>query len=275
MAIIRSVGVGRSRGSVGELTYRVVRGRTIGSQKVGSRAATRGIGNGTIQNAIFGIISTYMDIHSDDIALSFNKTRYGSARNYFMRINWSALRSAVLSLAQQAMINGYLPPVDAIEDAITAYATANPTKILRVKLTGFDVVYLTGVWNSEDNPISGGAIDALGTGTAHTYTGSSSYDAPIALSLTYHAGAVISRPSGTVTVSSAALIDAPTSIVFLGNGGTPLASQPTVTGISYSNHAVTYSSTAVSGATAVMFDSIYLRLTSAYTENSNDDTDPV
>jgi len=275
MAIIRSVGIGRSRGSAGEITYRVVRGRTIGSQKVGSRASTRGIGNGTIQNAIFGIISMYMDVHSTDIDLSFNKTKYGSSRNYFMKINWSALRAAVYSLANTAMSNGYLPPIDEVEAAIVAYATANPTKILRVKLTGFDVVYLTGEWSSEDNPISGGAVDGLGTGTAHTVSGSTVYDAPVALSLSYHAGAVITRPAGTASVTSNVFVAAPASIVFVGNGGNPLSPQPSVSNITFSEHTVTYTSGAVTGATAVMFDNVYIRLTSAYTSSSDDDTDPV
>ena len=41
MAIIRSMGVGSAKKSMGNVTYRTVRGRTVGSQKVASRPLTR------------------------------------------------------------------------------------------------------------------------------------------------------------------------------------------------------------------------------------------
>lgn len=271
MAIVRSIGVGKSRGSVGNLTYRVVRGRTISSEKVGERPTTRGIGSGSVQNALFGMVAMYMDAHATDIQVSFNKTQYGSQRNYFMKLNFAALRSALLSLASTAKLNGFLPTLDVIESAVSGYATANPTKIIRVKLTGFDMKYLTGVWNSEDNPVSGGSVDSLGVGVVRVTASLGEYNAPCAFSLNYHSGALITRPAGAVAIQGAAITGVPASIVYLGANGTPLATQPTISGKAFVAGVLNYTAGAVAGATAVKLDDVYLRLTSAYVFSEIDD----
>lgn len=271
MAIVRSIGVGKSRGSVGNLTYRVVRGRTISSEKVGERPTTRGIGSGSVQNALFGMVAMYMDAHASDIQVSFNKTQYGSQRNYFMKLNFAALKIALLSLASTAKQMGSLPSLDVIESAISDYATANPTKIIRVKLTGFDMKYLAGVWSSEDNPVSGGGVDSLGVGVVRVTTSAGEYNAPCAFSLNYHSGALITRPAGAVAIQGAAITGVPASIVYLGANGTPLASQPTISGKTFVSGVLNYTVTAVTGATAVKLDNTYLRLTSAYVFTEADD----
>lgn len=271
MAIVRSIGVGKSRGSVGNLTYRVVRGRTISSEKVGERPTTRGIGSGSVQNALFGMVAMYMDAHATDIQVSFNKTQYGSQRNYFMKLNFAALKIALLSLASTAKQMGSLPSLDVIESAISDYATTNPTKIIRVKLTGFDMKYLAGVWSSEDNPVSGGGVDSLGVGVVRVTASAGEYNAPCAFSLNYHSGALITRPAGAVAIQGAAITGVPASIVYLGANGTPLASQPTISGKAFVSGVLNYTVTAVTGATAVKLDNTYLRLTSAYVFTEADD----
>ena len=271
MAIVRSIGVGKSRGSVGNLTYRVVRGRTISSEKVGERPTTRGIGSGSVQNALFGMVAMYMDAHATDIQVSFNKTQYGSQRNYFMKLNFAALKIALLSLASTAKQMGSLPSLDVIESAINDYATANPTKIIRVKLTGFDMKYLAGVWSSEDNPVSGGGVDSLGVGVVRVTAAAGEYNAPCAFSLNYHSGALITRPAGAVAIQGAAITGVPASIVYLGANGTPLASQPTISGKAFVSGVLKYTVTAVTGATAVKLDNTYLRLSSAYVFTEADD----
>ena len=271
MGIVRSMGVGKTRGSVGNMTYRVVRGRTISSEKISERPATRGIGSGSVQNALFGMVAMYADAHATDIQVSFNKTQYGSQRNYFMKLNFGALRSALLSLASTAKLNGFLPTLDAIETAVSDYATANPTKILRVKLAGFDKKYLTGPWSSEDNPVSGGSVDSLGAGVVRVVASTGEYNAPCAFSLNYHSGALITRPAGSVAIQGAAITGVPASIVYLGANGTPLASQPTISGKAFVSGVLNYAVTAVTGATAVKLDDVYLRLTSAYVFTEIDD----
>ena len=273
MAIVRSIGVGKSRGSVGNMTYRVVRGRTISSEKVGERPTTRGIGSGSVQNALFGMVAKYADAHATDIQVSFNKTQYGSQRNYFMKLNFGALKSALLSLAGTAKATGSLPSLDVIETAVSDYATSNPTKIIRVKLAGYDMKYLAGVWSSEDNPVSGGGVDSLGAGVVRVTTATGEYNAPSAFSLSYHSGALITQPAGAVAIQGAAIQGVPASIVYLGSNGIPLASQPTITGKAFVAGVLNYTASAVSGATAIKLDETYMRLTSAYVFTEADDNE--
>ena len=271
MGVVRSMGVGKTRGSVGNMTYRVVRGRTISSEKVGERPTTRGIGSGSVQNALFGMVAKYADAHATDIQVSFNKTQYGSQRNYFMKLNFGALKSALLSLAGTAKATGSMPDLDVIETAVSDYATSNPTKIIRVKLAGYDMKYLTGVWSSEDNPVAGGGVDSLGAGVVRVTTATGEYNAPSAFSLSYHSGALITQPAGAVAIQGAAIQGVPANIVYLGANGIPLASQPTITGKAFVAGVLNFTASAVSGATAIKLDETYMRLTSAYVFTEADD----
>ena len=271
MGVVRSMGVGKTRGSVGNMTYRVIRGRCVSSARIGKRPLTRGLASGSLQNALFGMVAMYMDAHASDINVSFNKTQYGSRRNYFMKLNFAALKSALLSLAGTAKATGSLPALDVIESAVSVYATANPTKIIRVKLTGFDMKYLTGIWSSEDNPVSGGSVDSLGVGTVRATASLAQYDAPCAFSLNYHSGALITRPAGAVAIQGAAITGVPASIVYLGANGTPLAPQPAISAKAFVAGVLKYTAGAVTGATAVKLDDVYLRLTSAYVSTELDD----
>lgn len=149
MAIINSMGVGRARKSMGNVTYRTVRGRTIGSQKVTPGAVTRvpSAGQSSRQN-VFALINRFMALHGQSIDESFNKTTYGSERNYFMKVNYNALSAALAGVSADAS--------DAeIEEAIATYAGTNQTAIYRVKKSGYPVVYLTGEWDDSQNPMSG------------------------------------------------------------------------------------------------------------------------
>ena len=268
MGVVRSMGVGKTRGSVGNMTYRVIRGRCVSSARIGKRPLTRGLASGSIQNALFGMVAMYMDAHASDINVSFNKTQYGSRRNYFMKLNFAELKKALLSLAGTAKANGSLPDLDVIETAVSGFAASNPTKIIRVKLAGYDMKYLTGVWSSEDNPVAGGGVDSLGTGVVRVTTATGEYNAPSAFSLSYHSGALITQPAGAVAIQGV-----PASIVYLGSNGIPLASQPTITGKAFVAGVLNYTASAVSGATAIKLDETYMRLTSAYVFTEADDNE--
>ena len=273
MGVVRSMGVGKTQGSVGNMTYRVIRGRCVSSARVGKRPLTRGLASGSIQNALFGMVAMYMDAHASDINVSFNKTQYGSRRNYFMKLNFNELKKALLSLAGTAKATGSLPSLDVIETAVSDYATSNPTKIIRVKLAGYDMKYLAGVWSSEDNPIASGGVDSLGAGVVRVTTATGEYNAPSAFSLSYHSGALITQPAGAVAIQGAAIQGVPASIVYLGSNGIPLASQPTITGKAFVAGVLNYTASAVSGATAIKLDETYMRLTSAYVFTEADDNE--
>ena len=70
-----------------------------------------------------------------------------------------------------------------------------------MKLSGFDTVYLTGAWSSDDNPVAGGGINELGRGTASVAVGGETYDGKVACSLGFYPGAKIVREAGTATIT--------------------------------------------------------------------------
>lgn len=279
MAIINAIGVGRAKKSIGNITYRTVRGRTVASQKriQGEQGAiTRGL-KGNLRKPIFGMINLYMADHASDIQVSFNRSRYGSQRNYFFTVNYRGLSAALLPLATTSSINNELPSVAEIEEAIITYATSNPTSIYRVRLDGFPAVYLSGEWSSDDNPISGGATDGLGTGAVRTSAGESGYyDAPSSFSLNFHAGAKIVRDAGTVRITGVAIPAGVTAgdITYLATNNTPV--EVTVTDVVSTAGTLEYSAPAIAAAqniVAVKVANVYVRLSSAYV-NTGGTLDP-
>lgn len=283
MAIINAIGIGRAKKSVGNITYRTVRGRTIASQKrvQGEQGAiTRGL-QGNLRKPIFAMINLYMAEHASDIQVSFNKSRYGSRRNYFFTTNYRGLSAALLPLATTASINNEIPSIEEIEAAITSYVTAHPTSIFRVRLDGFPVSYLSDAWDSADNPISGGATDGLGNGTVSTWFGESgSYDAPATFSLNFHSGAKIVRDAGTVHITGAAIPSGITAsdITYLTRG--EVSVEVAVTNVVSTAGKLEYGAPALTveqSIVAIKVASVYVRLSSAYvrTEDGNLDPDPL
>lgn len=152
MAIINSVFMGRSKKSAGNATFRTVRGRTIVSQKVGKTGTITG--NLSVNQFALAVISRFASLKAEDIAVSFDPTTFGSARNAFFKLNYGALKKAINGLYVESLKHGAakLPTDSEILEAITDYATKNPQAIYRVKRAGLAVVYLTGEWDSEQNP---------------------------------------------------------------------------------------------------------------------------
>lgn len=132
---------------MGNVTYRTVRGRTIGSQKRGSDPVTR-VPNPLQEETrvLFRAMSMYVALHRADINASFDKTKYGSQGNYFMKVNKEAIRLAISGTV------GINSPIDIVVSAIETYAEENPTSIYRVKKSGYPIKFLTGAWSSSDNP---------------------------------------------------------------------------------------------------------------------------
>ena len=272
MAIINSMGVGRSKKSMGNVTYRVVRGRTIGSQKRTSGASgvtTRGQA-GNFRKPLFSMINMYMKEHQTDIDVSFNRSKYGSQRNYFFSVNYNALSTALSALAVQAANSGTLPSMEDINTAINTYAAASPTSILRVKLAGFENVYLTGEWNSEDNPVAGGSADGLGSGTAKLSGAVSTYTAPALLSMNMHSGARIVHEAGTVKLTGNAIAAGLTTaqIIYMNASG-PVSPAISISAVVSKVGSVEYTAPQIrdtDNIVAVQLGNVFFRLSSAYTK---------
>lgn len=275
------MGVGRSRKSMGNVTYRVVRGRTIGSQKRVSGASgvtTRGQ-QGNFRKPLFSMINMFMKEHQTDINVSFNKSRYGSQRNYFFSTNYNALSKALSALAVQAANSGTLPSMEEVNTAIVSYAVENPTSILRVKLAGFENVYLTGEWNSEDNPVAGGAADGLGTGTAKLSGAISTYTAPALLSMNMHSGARIVHEAGSVKLTGDAIPSGLTAaqVIYMNASGavTPAIVVSAVKSVAGSIEFTAPQIRDTDNIVAVQLGTVFFRLSSAYTKKADPDGNPL
>lgn len=267
MAIVNSLGVGRGRKSAGNLTYRTVRGRCIASQRREKTGNPSGIIS--LAQATFSIISTFIRTHASDIDVSFNKSTYGSARNNFYKKNKSALAAAVASLASAYSASKNKPSATEIDAAVAAYAQANQSAIIRVDLAGYDIVYLTGPWSSDDNPIAGGGVNELGRGTASVQVSGSTLEAPVSCSLNFYAGAKIVRDAGTATITCKGLpagVQA-AQIQYLTAAGAPVSSLSVSSVTSSVAGKIVFVApeiTSANNVVAVQFGNVYVRLTSAY-----------
>ena len=278
MAIINSLGIGRGKKSAGNLTYRTVRGRCVASQKQEKRGPVKGAYS--IAQATFSLVSTFMRNHAADIDVSFDKTAYGSARNNFYKTNKSALAAALATLANEYAYAKKKADITAIDAAIADYAEKNPKAIVRVKLAGFETVYLTGAWSSDDNPVAGGGINELGRGTASVAVDDETYNGKVACSLGFYAGAKIVRQAGTATITCKGLPPSvqANQIKYLDSSGSPIADL-TVTSVTSSVAGkIIFEAPTIDkskNAVAVQVGSVYVRLTSAYVYTGGEGGSPL
>lgn len=85
MAIINSLAIGKSVKSAGNLTYKTVRGRTIASQRITTNKSNTLLQ--ASQRSAFGMAAKVATIMQSYINATYEKSKYGSARNNFMAIN--------------------------------------------------------------------------------------------------------------------------------------------------------------------------------------------
>lgn len=85
MAIINSLAIGRSVKSAGNLTYKTVRGRTIASQRITQNRSKTFLQ--IVQRGKFSTLSKCMQLVQTWIDSSYEKSKYGSSRNQFAKLN--------------------------------------------------------------------------------------------------------------------------------------------------------------------------------------------
>lgn len=92
MAIVRSHSMSNAKKSAGLITYRTIRGRQIASQKrAGWTSGQQSQGlvyKYGLQQSIFGVLNAFCGKHALSIKRSFDKTKFGSARNYMTKLNY-------------------------------------------------------------------------------------------------------------------------------------------------------------------------------------------
>lgn len=85
MAIINSLAIGKSVKSAGNLTYKTVRGRTIASQRITSNKSNTPAQEN--QRYHFTKVSQSMSLLQRYIGVCYEKSKFGSSRNAFFRLN--------------------------------------------------------------------------------------------------------------------------------------------------------------------------------------------
>ena len=165
MAKIYSHSESRAKGSVGMTTYRTVRGKVIQSQKISPwDPAVEAVGGATRWNertALLGIISLWCSAHAQSIINSFNRTKSGSQRNYFMKKNYAALKAAFYNLSIAYAASKVAPTIQAIEDALGSYAALHANTIYRIKKSGYDMVFLSNIWDDAEDPVAPAIVSSM------------------------------------------------------------------------------------------------------------------
>lgn len=85
MSVINSAGIGKGRKSQGNVTYRYVRGRTLVSSRITENKSKTEAQ--VLQRQLFGMFGKVARLFAPFLDLSFDKTKYGSARNNFLKQN--------------------------------------------------------------------------------------------------------------------------------------------------------------------------------------------
>lgn len=85
MAIINSLAIGKAVKSAGNLTYKVVRGRTIAAQKITANKSNTV--RQASQRSSFATLSRCMKLLQAYIVVAFEQSKYGSSRNRFAHVN--------------------------------------------------------------------------------------------------------------------------------------------------------------------------------------------
>ena len=186
MAIVRSHSVGNAKKSAGLITYRTIRGRQIASQKragwISGQTSQGGVYKYGLQQTIFGLLNAYSGKYALSIKRSFNRTKYGSERNFFSKLNYgvfAAMYDWAMANPSESGIShaaGTDPLGDTTlqqwEDALALYLTAESTAaVARIYRSGLDKVYLSSVsgkltWTSVQDPIPNPVVVTTSSATA-------------------------------------------------------------------------------------------------------------
>lgn len=120
MAIVNSLAIGKSRKSAGNLTYKTVRGRTIASQRITSNSSKSALQ--VFQRGAFSDTVKCMQLVVPWINNFFDKSKYGSSRNQFMKV----CKSYNMGGDRASVIDGTLPLADGFLKGIAVSRLGTP-----------------------------------------------------------------------------------------------------------------------------------------------------
>ena len=85
MGIVKNGTLGIGRKSFGDATYRTSRGRTIAAKRIQENKSNTSMQSD--QRKAFGIMGRSAKLLSEWIDKTFDKTKYGSQRNHYVKLN--------------------------------------------------------------------------------------------------------------------------------------------------------------------------------------------
>lgn len=145
MAIINSLAIGKSYKSAGNLTYKTVRGRTIASQKITTNKSNTV--RQASQRSSFAVLSRCMKLLQAYIDVAYEKSKYGSSRNHFARVNskfnlggvYPEITEGAVSLADGFMTSLMVAPDKSV--ALNYVADGTLSCIVNEQLQTYTSVY--------------------------------------------------------------------------------------------------------------------------------------
>ena len=145
MAQIKQVGIGRkSTGTIDGITYYTLNGKTYARTTPTMPASVYNTTEARIRQAIFKMIQMHMKHHLRTIRQTITN-KSGSPCNRYFSLNYKALSQALQALAE-LYVEGQDVTITDVEQAISDYAAEHPTSIKIASKSGYQEVYLTGLW---------------------------------------------------------------------------------------------------------------------------------
>ena len=146
MAQIKQVGVGRkTTGTIDGITYYVRGGVTYARSTPTMPASVYNTVAAKKRQAIFKMVQMHLKLHIRTIKQTFTPLGNCSSINRYYSMNGRALTLALATLAEQ-YVAGVDVTITDVENAISAYAAEHPQSIKIASKSGYQEVYLTGVW---------------------------------------------------------------------------------------------------------------------------------
>ncbi len=146
MARISQIGPGRKTiGTIDGITYVTRNGVTYARSVPTMPASAYNTPAAKKRQAVFTLIQMHMKYHLKTIRQTFTPKGNGTAVNRYYSLNCKGLAAALDALAEQ-YVAGELITITDVEQAISDYATENPTAIRIASKSGYQEVYLTGEW---------------------------------------------------------------------------------------------------------------------------------
>lgn len=183
MAIVRSIAMGNSRKSAGNVTFRTVRGRLVASQKIAANPNYVPSALQVAQRANFGKVFGWARSGGSIVRYLFGATKYGNSFNQLIKRNWEFIKNQTFTDSELSSVatNSFKWMLQLITSfAVTGTATKamyaafgrstavaleSPSAIIAEAAEGDDLIKLTAnykVYALPDQKVVGTLVTSVG-----------------------------------------------------------------------------------------------------------------